>query len=83
MPNYVAPTEPACNCGKHLWQPISTAPRDGTPILGFEPFGDMAWSMAVIVPDGEDWGKHETYGPSDEMMWFAPTHWMPLPEAPV
>lgn len=27
MPEEIAPTLPACNCGKHLWQPIETAPR--------------------------------------------------------
>lgn len=47
------------------WQPIKTAPRDGTPVLLFYPEGiwDSAWNdyegrflpdMAVMRWDGED-----------------------------
>jgi hypothetical protein len=58
---------------------IETAPKDGTGILGFD--GD---EISVIC-----WDVHLEYwgiavlptGEIDDDGW-APTHWMPLPEAP-
>ena len=64
------------------WQPIETAPRDGTRILGwcdgqcetldFFPAGDTAWHV-------EGWGQV-----SDSGRWteFEPTHWMALLDGP-
>ena len=62
------------------WQPIETAPKDGTKILGYDPsiiypeermavmdFSIIGWAACV----GE--GDYERY---------SPTHWMPIPEAP-
>ena len=57
------------------WQPIETAPKDGTPILGFAD-GKQAivewleyWKLCV-------WGSF-----ADDGKWW-PTHWMPLPPPP-
>ena len=84
------------------WQPIETAPRDGTPILMWlakkierhYPADGLCdniciglyhhgrWS-AVEVEDCGSMGGEYTGWMSD---WchldVAPTHWMPLPEAP-
>jgi hypothetical protein len=62
------------------WQPIETAPRDGTLILGAEKnwrgellVAEMAWE------DGE-WQLTLQWG--DETNEAAPTHWMPRPAPP-
>lgn len=66
------------------WQPIETAPKDGTEILAFDPVADKCdvcymqrsriWSTQS---DGE-------YGPDDdEFQATRATHWMPLPKPPV
>lgn len=76
------------------WQPIETAPKDGTLILTFsadaaaapmtDPFGNPGTSMMVMrwLPYGG--GK---FDPVDEAgdFWtnhYDPTHWQPLPEPP-
>jgi hypothetical protein len=66
------------------WQPIETAPRDGTRILVWPAWGATTQgSRAEIVlwterPRGgfrwEMWSGHKI--PCD------PTHWMPLPASP-
>jgi hypothetical protein len=56
------------------WKPISTAPRDGTPI-------DVWHKTAGRIT--------ETWWDSDDQVWTCMfedtdlTHWMPIPEAPV
>jgi hypothetical protein len=67
---------PAVN-QRHMsdWQPIDTAPRDGTIILCALDF--------LPYPLPLSWAKHRA-------LWFCPadgqphnpTHWMPLPKAP-
>lgn len=60
------------------WQPIETAPKDGTTIWAFEGGAQTSvrwceydyWELIVTGDGAID---------SDE---FSPTHWMPLPEAP-
>jgi hypothetical protein len=68
---------------KNAWQPIDTAPKDGTRIMlvggvyhGF-PFSGY-WDFSPYSPDSP-WttvvGRHTLYE-------HCPTHWMPLPSAP-
>lgn len=70
------------------WQPISTAPKDGTKVLIFIPgrpagyrVNASSFTVSVHLRNGEeiyrsaDWsGAFEERG--------EPTHWMPLPEEP-
>lgn len=66
------------------WQPIATAPKDGTRILLFQPKGDGEDSTRTVaeaawldyVPEESGWCMAE----GD--VWLCPTHWMPLPDAP-
>lgn len=63
------------------WQPIETAPKDGTEILGWV-YGER-W--AVCKYHKNSMFKVEgfaTYGWDDGYEWADPTHWMPLPDPP-
>lgn len=59
------------------WQSINTAPKDGTHILCYLPYG-----QSLMI---------ETWWHVDERngLWFhedgevCPTHWMPLPKPPI
>lgn len=65
------------------WQPIETAPKDGTRILVFDPAYETRMACASYdkysqwVERGYDYAT-EVWG-SGEMN---PTHWMKLPDAP-
>jgi hypothetical protein len=57
------------------WQPIETAPKDGTPILAFRP----------VVPIGQVVGYLTANGLFISAVggWcLLPTHWQPLPDPP-
>lgn len=59
------------------WQPIETAPKDGTEILVYEPNFEHA-AIYVCKYDDPVWieAGGECYAT------WQPTHWMPLPKAP-
>lgn len=68
-----------------IWQPIETAPRDGTNIL--LRFGSDGISQGKFVPGGliHPWKFIDT---NDGITWLVnhaidglggPSHWMPLP----
>ena len=78
------------------WQPIETAPKDGTEVLLYAPgrltYG--AWTEPSDVPEIK---YRDGFAPEPEWEEFAPfwsswdggftedhppTHWMPLPDAP-
>jgi len=64
-----------------MWEDISTAPKDGTPILGFT-------DNFITVVKWLQWGNNgywtlvETGSFASDGEW-APTHWMPLPAPPL
>jgi len=65
------------------WQPIDTAPKDGTAILlwpyGHFEFWNGAAEAEVVLgycTEDEEWFNPEA------RLSFKPTHWMPLPEPP-
>ena len=69
-----------------IWQPIETAPKDGTSILlcvaPFEPLvghfdEELGW---VDFVDEFDNSRRALWIENGEQ--YAPTHWMPLPPPP-
>ena len=75
-----------------LWQPIDTAPLDGTVVLitggTFEVSNSMAGeiqSAGVSMAAYDEWEKlwcGDNAGGHDEYYWHKPTHWMALPKPP-
>lgn len=61
-----------------VWQPIETAPKDGTHVL------TSSMGQPIVI----HWAEHGTYSSweltygDDSTLWFEPTNWMPLPKAP-
>lgn len=78
------------------WQPIETAPKDGTEILVYVR-GDSLFPTAAAYKSARYFDKE--YGDPDYMEegWYwafgypsdfhegtiEPTHWMPMPEPPI
>lgn len=72
------------------WQPIETAPKDGTRFLGYRPISEGEWEYEAFAI----WWWYEN--PRVKRSWFTctdeadayevenepPSHWMPLPEPP-
>lgn len=61
------------------WQPIETAPEDGTDVLVWTPYEERP-VIATFDTDSGAWRECETFSawtPGAE-----PTFWMPLPEPP-
>lgn len=72
------------------WQPIETAPKDGTKLLLFVVQEPDDYCRAVGLPEG--WsaievGEYSWHCSGHEHGWEhptagSPTHWMPLPQPP-
>ena len=73
-----------------IWQPIETAPKDGTPVLVFCPefpaehsrnvaprVMEARWNNPGMDPRNGAWGD-----PVYDEWNCEPTHWMPLPAPP-
>ena len=73
------------------WQPIETAPKDGTEVLVFCRHGVKIayWNAEPTVWDGSNDPCWTVFEPEDYFYGFhlvgpsAPTHWMPLPSPPI
>lgn len=72
------------------WQPIETAPKDGTRILGWIPDLDVDFPY-IDIPGAATISWDQVYScwevdPAETWEYSPekrnPTHWMPLPEAP-
>ena len=57
------------------WQPIETAPKDGTQVL-------LYWPIWSDTPGIGCWLKNEWVVEGALYSVEGPTHWMPLPKAP-
>ena len=72
---------------QNTWQPIETAPKDGTHILGASHYDNGKFCGMFVMcfcegrwqSDGIDW--YPT-GKDDDNLSDKPTHWMELPDAP-
>ena len=69
----------------YTWQPIETAPRDGTFIIIAAPSGYSSVSMRCeighYVEDyKQPWRNHSNDAFEDG--GYSPTHWLPLPRLP-
>lgn len=60
------------------WQPIETAPKDGTEILYRRRNGRIGQGVWYDNP----FGNPNTVIDPMSGRWCSPTHWMPLPAAP-
>lgn len=76
----------------HEWQPIETAPKDGSYVLvfggvkenayrGCELPADLEMVVACFDKEKEEWHFAE-YDTGYLGHWPTPTHWMPLPKRP-
>lgn len=67
-----------------LWQPIETAPKDGSFVLAWKPSWTIQWGRARFVR--WTWNartKTEFWNDADELDWYElemdpPTHWLPI-----
>jgi hypothetical protein len=58
------------------WQPIESAPKDGTPVIVH-----AGGNTRVCWFGTCGWTYHQRYGGAATVV-LEPTHWMPLPEPP-
>ena len=77
-----------------MWQPIETAPKDGTDIIVMHVHIETQIVHAAFwIKGGADYGLDDddtgwwSYDKSECSRikldnWLTPTHWMPLPEPP-
>lgn len=66
-----------------MWQPIESAPKDGTKILAFAPnHPDRGPIMRITWwRRREDGHNYIGWGEFNEQFW-PPTHWQSLPDPP-
>jgi len=76
------PVAPAARSG---WQPIETAPRDGSMVLVNDTTPGWTPWVAAHYLDGDEWQGwvyDDSVGADNNPLGPRPTHWMPLPAAP-
>lgn len=67
------------------WHDISTAPKDGTKILGIDAYGDMVvfwWGATNLYGWTWDWCYGPCEGEYNTYQTTCPELWLPLPLPP-
>lgn len=67
------------------WQPISTAPKDGTTVLLFrrvEPWNVVGYGTWFDDYGAQGWLARGFSDPPGNLGLVHPTHWAPLPKPP-
>ncbi|MBR8074381.1 hypothetical protein KDX14_33185 [Burkholderia cenocepacia] len=64
------------------WEPIETAPRDGTPMMLFARATNFTANVIVIGWWLRDLGWIECAFAPNQPVGLVPSHWMPLPAFP-
>jgi len=65
------------------WQPIDTAPKDGTEIMLCRLHVKKKWICTIGNRVGRHWLSNDGGDPEwSSLISFKPTHWMPLPAPP-
>lgn len=69
------------------WQDISTAPKDGTRVILYQPDGQWRRRGPHRGAEVATGYWHQPGNPEADGFWvaggaFRPTHWMPLPAPP-
>lgn len=63
------------------WQPIETAPRDGTPIIVDNPHNSEEPMLLVVPGFGSDWSVWGQQDDPHACSWdVEPTKWHPAPK---
>ena len=72
------------------WQPIETAPKDGTKMLVYRPSANPGATVTISFYKEDGNAKKprpywaitmSTWNVVEQRLW-EPTHWMPLPKPP-
>lgn len=64
------------------WQPIETAPKDGTPILIYAPRDELRPVREARWFTASAWRGWWAYDGDRIVREVSVTHWMPMPEPP-
>lgn len=81
IPLYTIPPTTEQIANETAWQPIETAPKDGTVFLGYK-LGQFRECYKVPRDDCDMWCFGGVSGADDLFPNIKPTHWMPLPTPP-
>ena len=97
MSDFKTPDEIRLRPAPSPWQPIETAPKDGTPVLLWanrEEWEHTGFCRVTGYWDGYGWavygasgtepvaGQGRSTGDVHRADQCSPTHWMPLPDGP-
>ena len=70
---------------EETWQPIASAPKNGTRILAYLAAGGLGSASGerhVVCAWRNDWSSRDEFAWSDGEYAFTPTYWRPLPPPP-